>query len=291
MGNIAASAMMACMNLKSGDRALNATSKRNKELCNVKKNFENSYLSFPLIICFYFLLFPQASFAVEKPKQSPRISVVSRPFADNEKAKYTLQVRQPYRFAPKTIMKAMSSLAYQNRGVSWSNKRRVFTTATIRELAPRIVAQFSRVTPDERVFFQLKNASGKTLLRGDTFIADDGMHWRLTVIQRERRKIDGFSISGHPWRLVPRRGQAYKSKQRYKGLIEEISNWIVIKKIRPEPARILPLLPSRPQNAISDIPKRLKIKERLKILENLKQEGLVDGEEYKNKRREILKDL
>jgi hypothetical protein len=249
------------------------------------------HLSLPILFCFYFLLFPEISFAVKKPENSLQISVVSKLFKENDKEKYKLQTLQPYWLDPTTLMKAMSSLAYQKRGVSWSNKRRVFITSIIRDLAPRIVKQFTRVNADERVFFKLKNPSGKTVLEGDTFMANDGMHWRMTVIQKIRRKVDDFSVSGESWRLVPLRNQGYKTKQRYKGLIEDITNWIVVKQIQPDPKRILTPSPARKKDEIHQLPAPLDIKERLRILEDLKKEGMVDDEEYKNKRREILKDL
>lgn len=248
-------------------------------------------ISFPILFCLYFLLSPKASLAAEEAYKKLQILVVPKPFAENEVEKYNLKIRQPYQLDPTILMKAMSSLAYQRRGVSWSNNRRVFTRATIRDLAPRIVEQFARVNPDERVFFQLKNSLGRTLLRGDTFIADDGMHWRLTVIQRLRRKVDGFSISGEPWRLVPLSRQGYKTKQRYKGLIEAITNWVVMKKIQPDTDRILPSSPVRRKHGFSEAPPRLKIKERLRVLEDLKKEGMIDDGEYQNKRQQILKDL
>lgn len=282
------------MNLRSGGLVLSVMSKRNKEIKNVKhvrKLFKIFHLSLPILSWLYFLLFPGTSFAVGELEKALQISVLAKPFADNEREKYKLQIRQPYRLDPTILMKAMSSLAYQRRGVSWSNKRRVFTTSTIRDLAPRIVEQFALANPDERVFFQLKNRLGKTLLRGDTFIAEDGMHWRLTVIQRLRRKVDDFSISGEPWRLVPLSRQSYKTKQRYKGLIEDITNWVVLKKLEPEPDRILPPSPARLKQGASEVPSRLDIKERLRVLEDLKKEGMIDDEEYQNKRREILKDL
>jgi len=259
---------------------------------NVKKILGNFYLSFPIIFSLSFLLFPWATFGAEPSKKFPHISVLSKLFKDKEIKKYKLQIRQPYRFSPKFLMKTMSTLAYQKRGASWSSKRRVFKTPLIRVLAPRIAKQFTRVNPDERVFFRLKSPAGRILLEGDTFMAEDGMHWRLTVIQKIRRMVDDFSLSGDSWRLAPRSHQAYKTKRRFKRLIEDITNWIVLKQIRPDPERILSPSPARRKNDEFSKPSaHFDIKERLRILDDLKKEGLIDEREYKNKRREILKDL
>ncbi len=185
----------------------------------------------------------------------------------------------------------MSSLAYQKRGVSWSNKRRVFNTAVTQELAPMILKSFSLANPDQRITFRVKNAAGKTTLRGDTFLTTEGLHWRMTAIQKIRRTVDDFSVSGDPWRLVPLTHQSYKTKEKIKNLVQEITNWIVFNQIKPDPERIIhPSPPSEEKQAAPATP-GLGIKKRLKILEELKRDGLIDEKEYKVKRQKILDDL
>jgi hypothetical protein len=85
--------------------------------------------------------------------------------------------------------------------------------------------------------------------------------------------------------LVPLTGQNYKTHKRKKNLIQDITNWILFAKFHPNPKHVLkdPLHKNRssPEN----------VKERLKVLEELKQEGLVSEKEYEKKRQEILNSL
>lgn len=241
--------------------------------------------------CLYILFLPQTFFAAQLPTDNIQISISLQPFKDHEKEKYHLQVIQPYRFDKTTLLKAISSLAYQKRGVSWSNKRRVFNTAVTQRLAPMILKKFTLAEPDQRITFRVKSVAGKTILAGDTFLTTKGLHWRMTAIQKIRRTVDDFSVSGDPWRLVPLTHQSYKTKVKIKGLVQEITNWIVLNQIKPDPERIIqPSPPSKEKQAAPETPS-LEIKNRLKILEDLKKEELINEEEYTIKRQQILDDL
>lgn len=241
--------------------------------------------------CFYILFFPQTFLAAQLPTDRIQISVSLQPFKDHEKEKYHLRIIQPYRFDKTTIIKAMSSLAYQKRGISWSNKRRIFTTSVTQRLAPMFLKNFSLANTDQRITFQIKNAAGKTTLRGDTFLTTEGLSWRMTAVQKIRRTVDDFSVSGDPWRLVPLSHQTYKTKENIKNLVQEITNWIVSHQFRPDPERIIQPSPLSDKKQTAPAMPNLEIKNRLRILEELKREGLIDETEYKMKRQKILADL
>lgn len=213
-------------------------------------------------------------------------SVATAPLENQEKNEYHLKVIQPYAFNLKTLQKFMLSLAYQERNVSWSAKKRVFSSHDIQVLAPRIKEQFALSSKKHRVTYQIKNSKGKTLLKGDTFLTSQGMNWRITTINRSKREIGDFSLMGDSWRLVPLTGQKYKTHERQKNLIQDISNWVLFINFHPNPKHILkkPALPQHegsPTNA----------KNRLKVLDELKSEGLINEKEYEKKRQEILNSL
>lgn len=215
-------------------------------------------------------------------------SVTIAPLEDQEKNKYHLKAIHPYAFNLKTIQKFMQSLAYQERQVSWSTKKRVFSSSDIRVLAPRIKKQFALVSINHRVIYQIKNPKGKTLLRGDAFLTNRGMHWRITTIKRSTRKIGDFSLMGDSWRLVPLTGQNYKTHKRQKNLVQDITNWVIFSNFHPNPKHVLKE-PALQQHNDSSSPSR--VKERLKTLDELKHEGLVNEKEYEKKRLEILNSL
>ncbi|NIP99992.1 MAG: hypothetical protein GWM98_06085, partial [Nitrospinaceae bacterium] len=79
----------------------------------------------------------------------------------------------------------------------------------------------------ERIEYTVRSRSGRILVRGDTFQAVDGLHWRITVLNHSRRPIDDFSLSGESWRLVPLAGQAYKKRQVTRTVGQDLTNWII----------------------------------------------------------------
>jgi len=252
---------------------------------------ERVQLRIIILSCLYILFFPKIFFAAELPTEAIQVLVSVQPFKTHEKEKYNLKVIQPYRFDKTTLIKTMSSLAYQKRGVTWSNKRRVISTTLTRRLAPMILEHFSLADSDQRITFRVKSARGKTILAGDTFLTTEGLHWRMTAIQKTRRAVDDFSVSGDPWRLVPLNHQSYKTKENIKNLVQDITNWVVFDQIKPHPERIMRLSPlSEKKQATPSLP-RFSIKQRLEILEDLQREGLIDEEEYNVKRQKILDDF
>lgn len=256
-----------------------------------QKKLERGPLRTIVFSCLCILFFPKISLAAQLLPEVFQISVSVQPFQEHEKRKYHLKVIQPYRFDKITLIKAISSLAYQKRGISWSNKRRVFNATVTRRLTPIIREKFSLANPDQRVVFRIKNAPGKTILTGDTFLTNEGLHWRMTAIQKIRRTVDDFSVSGDPWRLVPLTHQSYKTKENIKSLVQDITNWIVFNQIKPDPERIMRLPPLSEEKQSAPVSQGLDIKNRLKILEGLKHDGLINAEEYIIKRQKILEDL
>lgn len=265
--------------------AKNAMSNPEHQL--IKKRKPHYFLA---VLIFFFLsttLIEGAFCKSRSVNNNPSVSIA--PLKDQEKKKYGLKMIQPYAFNLKTIQKVMQSLAYQERNVSWSSKKRVFSSEDIHTLAPKIKKQFTLASKNHRVIFQIKNPNGRTLLKGDTFLTKLGMHWRITMIKRSTRKIGDFSVMGDSWRLVPLTGQVYKTHERHKNLIQDITNWVLFNKFHPNPKRVLKE-PALPQH--QDAPRSpAKVKERLKVLDELKREELINEKEYEEKRREILNRL
>jgi len=108
-------------------------------------------------------------------------------------------------------------------------------------------------------------------------------------MNRVKRKIGDFSVMGDSWRLVLRKGQVYKKKMRQdlNNLVQDMSNW---PKIRPVKSRLIKKTVASPPVA-RDEGVSARIRKRLRILENLKKENLISEEEYKSKRRKILKEF
>ena len=188
----------------------------------------------------------------------------------------------------------MKRLAFQERTIAWSGKKRVFSNQEIKVLSSLIARQFRKAHRNQRVLFRVRSPSGKNLVLGDTFVTSRGLHWRFTRINGIKREIGDFSIMGDTWRLVPLKGQAYQTHQPHKNLVQKITNWILFTRFRPEPSRILqePADPPPPGTQEREPPSSGEtIEHRLRILESLKRDGLITPEEYERKRRQILDSL
>lgn len=241
-----------------------------------------------------FLFFPVSVAGAEKNSGNTfKVAAEISLFRDGEKEKYKLlEITHPYSFDLKTIQTSMASLGYQERTLAWSKTKRVFGESAVKSLAPIILKKFAEAGPNERVVFRI--ATPKTHTEGDTFLTPQGLHWRFTVINRAKRRIDDFSVMGEDWRLVERNGQTYRQKVREElnNLVQDMTNWIVLPEIRPDSAKIVktPVLPvpqalEKTQSSVVDGPD---IKKKLQILEELRKEKLISEEEYKNKRAKVL---
>jgi len=235
------------------------------------------------------LAFPGYSHAAKETGGNFLVTVETAPFQPQEKIKYHLDVVQPYTFELATIKKCMAGIAYQEREISWSRRKRAFSDAAVTRLSPLIVEQFTKADKNHRVAFKVTKPSGKIFLQGDAFVTKKGLHWRFTVINYSKRKIEDFSIMGDTWRLVSLRGQAYQTRQPHKNLIQNITNWVVFTKFHPVASRILEAPVKEKADEKSGFSSSAEeVKHRLKILKELKRDGLVNDQEYEDKRREIL---
>ncbi len=237
------------------------------------------------------LALPGRAFPLEKGKASRySLSVELKPFYPSELRRYGLKTAHPYRFDLETLDRYMRQLAYQKKRLSWTTEKRMFPKALLHTMVERIAKRFSEAGPDQRVVFQIDDASGKTMLLGDTFLTKTGLHWRTTVLLGKRRDIEDFSVAGETWRLVPRKNLDYFRARRFEDLEQNLTNWLVFTKVRPEPARQADSVSvPAPEPAAPAAPNS--VEQRLKTLEGLKKEGLVSDQEYRRLRESILSGL
>lgn len=211
-------------------------------------------------------------------------------FEKVELQRYNISPVHPYAFELKILQNSMWALAYQDRDIGWSKKKHVFDRQAVQALGPQLVDLFRKVRKSQKVIFKIQKTSGKTVFMGDVFLTPEGLNWRVTNFKGSRKKVDDFSVFGDAERLVPLKGQVYKTKEKHEGLIQNITNWIIFSSIVPEKNRILPEITSgdsRSHPSAEDITKE--VKKRLKVLGNLKKEGVITDLEYNRRREEILR--
>lgn len=248
-----------------------------------------------LVQAFSFLGFVVPSAYAQKATSNlKKIKVEILPLKKQAQKKYQLKLIHPYSFRLKAIQKSLVALKFKEKNIFNVKQGRIFNNALVKRLAPLIQEKFSQANLSQRISFQISNASGSTYIQGDTFLTSEGLHWRFTVLRGVQWGIEDFSVSGEPWVLVLQKEQAYK--QRYwKGstqLAQDIVNWVIFKNILPTSSRKLPESASHPSTQKDKkSPKKHTasgVKERLHLLEQLREENVITEKEYARKRREIL---
>lgn len=245
------------------------------------------------VIC-YLNFFASFAFAQKTKVNLKKYRVEILPLKKQIQKKYKLKLVHPYSFRLKTIQKCLVALRFKEKNTLNAQKGRVFNNDLVERLAPLIKDRFSRANSNQRVAFRISNASGKAYIEGDTFLTNEGMHWRLTAIRSVHWGIEDFSVSGEPWGLILQTGQTYK--QRYWGastkIAQDITNWVIFENILPTASRKLPepvqKSPNPKNKETLTKPTFTDVKERLRILEQLKKENVITEKEYLIKRREIL---
>jgi hypothetical protein len=213
------------------------------------------------------------------------LQVSLAPLIRGDKEKFGIQPAHPADLPLSTIKKNMAQLAYQKREFLWSKKKHVFTPDAIDLLAPRIREKLTQADSSTRITFQMKDAAGhQIVLRGDTFLTLEGLHWRITQLHDDSREIDEFNLFGGPWRLAPLKNQEYKESKKFLFFTGAMTNWIIAKKIETQPSDIR----VKGQKDPAEKETQALVQERLEMLKELKQEGLISDEDYHTKQREIL---
>lgn len=208
------------------------------------------------------------------------------------------QIDHPVEITTDQVSNHLLSFFYQDISRPDQKPVPVFTTADVKKLASGLKAALNRVEDGDYIYFGFQADNGVT--EGELFSSVGKVHWRFL-------RINGVDYSNHflgtsdpTWRLVRRTsGQSiYKEKT---GLIKVTKeNWIIVDIKMPKftrkervstrkPASI-PTAPSKRQR--EQLKKSAtqpgQIKEKLKSLKELYDNGLIDERDYQKKKDEIL---
>ncbi|MFT4577241.1 MAG: hypothetical protein ACI8PD_000443 [Nitrospinales bacterium] len=253
-------------------------------------------ISLVLLIQVFCLLCPfvPPAFPQKAPGNLKKYKVEILPLKKETQKKYKLKLIHPYSFRLKTIQKCLASLTFKEKNTLNAHKGRVFNNDLVKRLAPLIQDRFSRANSNQRISFKISNASGKAYLQGDTFFTSQGLHWRLTALRGVRWGIEDFSVSGEPWGLILQKGQTFKQRfwQGSTQVAQNITSWIIFETVLPVASRKLQEPVQKPSNLKNKIslkkPTFTDVKERLRLLEQLRKENVITEKEYINKRKGIL---
>jgi hypothetical protein len=213
-----------------------------------------------------------------------------------------LRLQHPIDITREEVQDHLFSLRYQE--LSLLGKRRyVFSKDSVHEITPLLTKALNRMRPDKILYYEVDTPRGTTA--GSVFRAGGQIHWRFDSIKGARFSGQYSAFPGwrdSNWRLVPKDGQRYgQSKGVFGKSIQE--NWIIAsfhlpvkseRKLRkrsslaPSPKHPATRALKNSQPKLSSPSDSEELEKRLQFLKDLRNKNLIDDQEYKRKRKELL---
>jgi hypothetical protein len=234
----------------------------------------------------------------------------------------------PHPFHEADMARILGSVWFStNRFFRWSASMRVFEDDQAAALAPWLQRAFLQAGPEELVEFYLSQTqrgllgvSGQTFLtRGRAFVRDRRLHLHFDNVRQKVRSYSTHAEDQKPltpsaWRMVPRDGQSFGVEAPSGRLKAENPRWLSIDlaaHIMTPPAPHTPSAPSSALHHAVPPPEMLplsgdagnetvptpdegmpapifRVRETLRELKAMREEGLISPEDYARKKRELL---
>jgi hypothetical protein len=205
------------------------------------------------------------------------------------------------------------SLYYEEMALL-GKKTFVFEEREAESMAPWLVKSLARVKPSDVIVFEMKTPRGNTV--GQLFATKTKLHWRFNMINdlQYTNMPNPQWGRGILWKLVPFKGQTLYTNEMVIGKRTR-ENWLVAdlelpiayrsvgdkKKTPSAPPEPKPAAkkPEKPETTAAEPPtasaqtqeqtgKQPGLEEKLLFLKQLRDKQLIDDEEYKRKRKDVM---
>ncbi|MBI4389411.1 MAG: SHOCT domain-containing protein [Nitrospinae bacterium] len=238
----------------------------------------------------------------EKKLQKDGLTLMFRPRtalgADGGK----IRLQHPVKISQDMTRNHLLSLRYEEMTLMGKEKP-VFSVEEADKISHLIAKALNHASPNNIVYFEVDTARGTTA--GEAFADQQRLHWRFSTISGVSFSMNPLPGWGITWRMVPRAGQFYFQSEQLFGK-KTWENWIVADMDLPAPERAAvkkqraapPPEASREEPSQEESPgketpgkaskKNPDLEEKLRFLKQLHDKGLIDEEEYKRKRRDLV---
>jgi hypothetical protein len=202
-----------------------------------------------------------------------------------------LDLTHPLIVTPNQMEVHLLKLAYSPNGLL-SKGNRVFTPEEATKLGKILTKAFKRATENKIIYVDLDSDNGTIVF--ELFASENQLHWKFETIHGIRYAKNMLRGWGSTWRLLPQKGQKFFTSSKILGT-KTWDNWLVARldlsdtikrKPKKKKKRSKKRATKMKQMPSSDIDPELAKK--LKLLKQLRDEDLIDDEEYKRKRKELL---
>jgi len=201
-----------------------------------------------------------------------------------------INLAHPKKVTQKLLEVHLLRLAYTHNALL-SKGQRIFTPDEAHTLSKVLTKAFKKVTPNKIIYIELDSDKGTIAL--ELFATENKLHWKFETIHGMRYARNMLRGWGSTWRLIPQKGQAHFTSQKILGS-KTWDNWVVSKLNIPvskkRKSRKKKKSPKRPSKIKQAPPVDIdpELEEKLRFIKQLKDKGLIDEEEYKRKRKDLL---
>jgi hypothetical protein len=171
--------------------------------------------------------------------------------------------------------------------VLWDKPERIFDKNTVARLSEIFRKKLTQVRKNEIIHFSINTPVGRTT--GDVFVFNDAVNWRFSEIKGLDYVMDTQSVAQESsgeilvnWKLAPGKKQKYFYKENLLGMKIRKEYWITAS-IKNRKKKI----PSASGEAVK-AQEKTEIKEKLKLLKELKEENLISEQDYERKVNKLL---
>jgi len=198
-----------------------------------------------------------------------------------------IELAHPLKISQKKVADQLLSLAYKHNAIL-SKGKLIFTRQQAEKHSKIIAKALNKASPNNVIYIEMDSEKGTTVV--ELFASYDKLNWKFDAIHGIRYSKNKLKGWGSTWRLIPQKGQSLFASQKLLGT-KTWDNWIVAELELPE-KKLRKKKRSKKRSAKTKKTAPVEIGpelvEKLKFLKHLKEKGLIDNEEYKRKRRNLL---
>ena len=250
------------------------------------------------LVCSYLFL---GCSAPEKRLTKDQLTIAYHPQTSLESEIRILRLQHPVKISAEQMANQLQSLKYQK--LSFSGKKQyIFSPSDVIKITPIMTKALNRIKSRKVLHYEVETPRGKTA--GIVFRAKGKINWRFDSINGSRF-LNTNIRRGSTWTLLPQIGQRFHKASSMLSN-EQKKNWIISNlelqvyyKRGPKPGSLKKpekkFSTSKSSNKKSSTStsssEKEKFKKRLQFWKELRQKKLIDDQEYKNKKTELLEQI
>ncbi len=220
-----------------------------------------------------------------------RGKMAAKPVQKSDKLLWNKTLDHPFRFTQSEFNQMAGSLYFSRKlPAAWAEPELIFDKKNLAQLSQVFHKKLMTLQPNQTLWFSLKTPTGKTT--GDVFVLDRTLNWRFSEIKGLEYLEDFQSVAQESsgeilvnWKLVPQDNQEHFYKTNLLGMKIREDTWLQVH-FPPQKGKQQSTDAGEP--AAGGKEEAAVLRNKLKVLKELKEDNLISEEDYRKKVQELL---